>query len=1153
MNHFDLHLGKEVEDGIIEVDMASAYSDAKRTLLEKYLRGELRADPERSTIQRRKPGENTPLSHAQEQVWVHAQLAPHLPLYNEPVTIHYSGVLNPDALERSFNEILRCHEAWRTSFSVVDGHPVQKVHDDLSISLPVIDLTGVPRERREATALQIATVDAREPLDLGSAPLFRARLVRLNEREYRLYLTLCHIIFDGVALYRVFLPELAALYTAYSAGAVSPLPELAIQYPDYACWERRTHTNKSLSNNIPYWREKLCGPLPEAYLPSDHRPPRVRTFHGSMYPFRLRSPLMTSVRRFCREEGVSVFHVMFAAFSALLHRYSGEPRIPVGMVTAGRNRPETESLLGYFLNTVVVPADVAGNPSFRTLAHRARTWTIDAMDHDQIPFEHLVHELKIHRDPSRNPLFQALFSLEPPLPEIDSHWRLTQMDVDTGATKYDLYLELDDRGDEVLARFHYSTDLFERETMTRMAMHWKSLLRSGVASPDQRVSDLSLLTARERRNVLRNWQRSSANYPRACVHQLFEKQAKRTPDAIAVVSQACTITYRELNERANRLANFLLQRGLQPDSLVGLCLERGVEMVVALLGILKAGAAYVPFDPRLPDERLTYLIADSKPAAIITDERSRRSEFGADAIVLDALSDVADSYSRSNPETNVDASALAYVMYTSGSTGTPKGVAVEHRSVVNLLTSMQREPGLRPDDILLAVTTLSFDIAGLEIFLPLISGARLVLADSTDVIDGARLMQLLHDSGANVMQATPTTWRLLIEAGWQGSSKLRILSGGESLSPELARDLIGRGAALWNVYGPTETTIWSSIYRVTGREDDTIPIGRPIANTALYVLDQNGNPVPPNVSGEIYIAGDGLARGYLNRPQLTAERFVSNRLTPEQFPRLYRTGDLGRWRSDGEIECLGRADTQIKLRGMRIELGEVESVLACHPAVQHAVVIVKGEAEQKKLSAFVVAKDHNAVPDAPELRRHVRALLPEAMAPAEYWQIHHLPLLPSGKINRAALASAGATLLRDEQTWLGPRNEMEAQLAAIWTELLKVEKLGVDQNFFELGGHSLLVLQLTARIRRSWGVDLQARTVFESPTIAALAEKVAAAHVLGVTARIPALHGQSDQKTANQDAILSQLHRLPAEEAQSLLKAMLEEKQTESRRQSRPD
>lgn len=1126
--------------------------DAKRALLERYLRGELATRPGISAIPRRRPGEGIPLSHAQEQVWVHTQLAPDLPLYNEPVTIHYSGFLNAKALEQSFNEILRRHEAWRTSFEVVDGQPLQRVHDHLSIELPLIDLTDLPREQREPTALQIATADARQPLNLGKAPLFRARLMRLDTDQYRLYLTLCHIIFDGVALYRVFLPELTALYKAYAAGESSPLPELAIQYPDYACWERRTLTEESLSKDVEYWRQQLRGPLPEVYLPSDHRAPRLRTFRGAMFPFRLRAPLMKQAREFCRREGVSVYHLLFGAFAALLQRHSGEERIPIGMVTAGRNRPETESLLGYFLNTVVVPTDLSGNPSFRSLLRRARRWSIDAMDHEQMPFEHLVRALKVQREPSRNPLFQALFSLEPPLPSIDSSWRLTQMDVDTGTTKYDLYLEMDDRGDEVLARFHYSTDLFERQSMARMALHWKSLLRDGIANPDRPLSQFPLLTSRERRAVLKNWQGSKCNTPQVCIHRLFEEQSARTPDAIGVVSRGKSFSYRELNERANQLAHFLLRRGLPQDSLIGLCMDRGFAMVVALLGILKAGAAYVPLDSRLPDERLAYLLADSKPITVLTDERSCRPQFGADVVVLDR--DLAAHEGVTNPQTNISPSALAYVMYTSGSTGTPKGVAVEHRSVVNLLTSMQRDPGLCSEDVLLAVTTLSFDIAGLEIFLPLITGARLVLADATDVVDGFRLKQLLDDSHATVMQATPATWRLLIEAGWEGSPTLKILCGGEALSPELAKDLVARGASAWNVYGPTETTIWSSIHRLTGSEEDTIPIGRPIANTAIYVLDQHGNPVPPNVSGEIYIAGDGLARGYLHQPVLTAQRFLPNSLGPEWSSRLYRSGDVGRWRRSGEIECLGRMDTQIKLRGMRIELGEIESVLASHPAVQQAAVIVKGEAERQKLSAYVVSKGPNAVLAAPELRRYVRSKLPDAMVPVEYLRLNRLPLLPSGKVNRQALASADAILLVDGENRIAPRNEMEIRLAAIWSELLKMDDIGVEQNFFELGGHSLLVLQMTARIRRMLGVELPARTVFEFPTIAGLAQEVEKARVLAPEARGSILqHHPRSQSTADRDALLDQLHRLSEQDAQSLLKAMLEEKQADDHRFQRSE
>ena len=550
--------------------MGPEYSDAKRKLLEKYLRGEFGLRPEAQQIAHRQPGERIPLSHAQEQVWVHAQLAPELPLYNEPVTIHYSGRLDGSALERSFNEILRRHEAWRTGFVVVDGQPFQEVKDRLSISLPVIDLRGIPDEQREATATAIATADARIPIDLGQTPLFRAKLMRLRDEEHRLYLTLSHIIFDGVAIYRVFLPELVALYKAYSAGEPSPLPDLAIQYPDYACWERRTFTPQALAKDIEYWREKLSGNLPEIYLPTDRPHTQSQTFRGSMYPFRVNAALTTALRNFCRSEGVTVFHLLLAGFAALLYRYSGEEQIPIGSVTAGRNRPETLPLLGYFLNTVVIPADLSGNPSFRSLVQRARNWTIDALDHDRVPFEDLVRELKVQRDLSRSPLFQAMFSLEPPMPDVDPAWRLTQMDVDTGATKYDLYLELDERADEVLARFHYSTDLFDLDTLVRLAANWLRLLESAVADRTQCISEWSVLSSEERRRILVQWNETAAEYPRnLTIHRAFEEQVERTPQATALRCEGRSWTYREINEQANRLAHRLVNEGIGSSSLVG--------------------------------------------------------------------------------------------------------------------------------------------------------------------------------------------------------------------------------------------------------------------------------------------------------------------------------------------------------------------------------------------------------------------------------------------------------------------------------------------------------------------------------------------------------------------------------------------------------
>ncbi len=1080
--------------------MATGYSDTKRALLERYLRNEVGAYRAGSSIPRRNPNETIPLSYAQEQVWVHAQLAPHLPLYNEPVTIHYSGFLNAEALERSFNEILRRHETWRTSFGIVEGEPAQNVHDHLTVRLPLIDLTELPEKKREIRAIEIAKADACETFDLGRVPLFRAKLIRLQQQKYRLYLTLCHLIFDGVALDRVFLPELASLYKHFAVGDPNSLPELAVQYPDYACWERRTLTSEKQSKEIAYWSNHLSGHLPERYLPSDHRPPRVRSFRGSMYRFRLRPPLLKRTKEFCRREGVSLFHVMFATFAALLQRYSGEGRLPVGIVTARRKHPDAEPLLGYFLNTVVVPTDTSGDPSFRALVQRARDWSIEAMDHDQMPFEHLLRELKIRRESNRNPLFQALFSMEA-LSAIDSTWRLTQMDVDTGTTKYDLYLKLDDQGDEMLVRIHYSTDLFERHTIGRMALHWKSLLKDGLAYPDRRLSEAELLTTRERRSHLRSCQGPTYQHPKVGIHELFQQQVEHTPDAIAVTSRAGDLSYRDLNNRANQLAQLLLRHGVRQEDRVGVCVDRGLHMVVALLGILKAGAAYVPLDSRLPDERLKFLLGDSKPVLVITDNRSSRREFGLTAVVLDESFESVKKETSTNPQISIAPNNLAYLIYTSGSTGTPKGVAVEHGSVVNLLTSMQHELGISCSDVLLAVTTLSFDIAGLEIFLPLIAGARLVLADASDAMDGVRLKQLLKDSKPTLMQATPATWRLLLEAGWEGDPNTKILCGGEALSAALAKELLTRTRSVWNVYGPTETTIWSSAYRLNGQEEDSIPIGYPIANTGIYILDHAGNLVPDNVSGEIYIGGAGLAREYWNRPELTAERFVEKSLTPSHSERLYRTGDLGCRRSDGQINYFGRIDTQVKLRGMRIELGEIESVLGSHPDVQQAVVTLSGEHENGKIAAYLVLKSGIRSLNARELRRHARSRLPESMIPAQFSVIDTVPLLVSGKIDRAALANVEKMLLKEADSWVAPRNRVEARLATIWSELLKLEKIGVDQNFFELGGHSLLVLQMTARIRRCLNVEIPARLVFESPTIASLAEHVEKASDFSSTLR----------------------------------------------------
>ncbi len=1086
---------------------------------------------------------------------MHAQLAPELPLYNEPVTIHHSGPLDVTSLERSFNEILRRHEAWRTTFKVVEGQPFQEVHDKLSISFPVTDLRSLPPASRDTAAIAIATAEASVPLDLAELPLFRARLIRLDDEEYRLYLTLSHIIFDGVAIYGVFLPELIALYKNFSAGQPSSLPELAFQYPDYACWERRTFTSESLAKNVQYWREQLSGPLPEIYLPTGSPVSRQQTFRGSMLPFILDKSLTAGLRHYCRNHGVSLFHALLAGFAALLYRYSGEERIPIGGVTAGRNLPGTESLLGYFLNTVVFPADITGSPNFGILASRARDWTIDALDHDRVPFEHLVRELRVQRDPGRNPWFQALFSLEPPMPEIDPAWRLTQMDVDTGATKYDLYLELDERSDEVLARFHYSTDLFERATIATMARHFRQLMESAVASPDAPIAKLSLMSAEEERRVLGEWNRTAEDYPRdLTIQQVFEQQVERSPQATALRHAGRHWSYEQLNRDANRLGHWLAKQGIGPDSRVGICLERSADTVVALLAALKTGATYVPLDPAFPLERLQFMIEDAALACVIT-HASVRDKLPPDTRKL-LVMDVEGSWRREagdNLDVSTSSSEVAYVIYTSGSTGNPKGVQGTHRASLNRFAWMWKKYPFHRGEVCCQKTNLGFVDSIWEIFGPLLAGVPSVIVSEEAVRDPELLVEELAREHVSRLVLVPSLLRALLEHApnlQERLPELRLWScSGEILPVELAgkfREVFPQ-AKLLNIYGSSEVAADVTCHEVEERDlvASSVAIGRPISNTQIYLLDEHGQPVPAGVRGEIYVGGDGLARGYLNRPELTAERFVANEVAPEQSARLYRTGDVGRYRSNGDLEYVGRVDQQVKLRGQRIELGEIETVLARHGAIRQAVVAVRGTGEQQKLSAYLVMKEGVALPKAGELRQQLRAKLPEAMVPSSYWTIEQIPLLPSGKVNRAELGRAGGVQLGDEAEQVGPRNEVEAKLAEIWRELLKVEQVGIEQNFFELGGHSLLVLQLTARIRRALEVELPVRSVFEAPTIAGLAMEVDKARALGLKPRTPIAQLRPRLQAirhSTDDELVIQLEKLTPEEITRLFKAMLDEK-----------
>ena len=949
-----------------------------------------------------------------------------------------------------------------------------------------------------------------------------------------------HIIADGWSISRLF-RDVTKSYAAFLKNTEPELPELPIQYTEYAQWQRESMSGEALQKEIEHWRKTLAGAQTLLDLPTDHSRPAMQTWHGSRKEITFTAATLAKLKALAQKESATLFMVTMAAFQALLRRYTQQESILVGTPIAARNHVEIEELVGLFVNTLIFRTDFTSDLSFRELIRQVRAYSLEAYMHQDVPFEKLVEELVPQRALDRPPLFQVMFIFQNIPKQIFEISGLTieELNFETGIAKFDLTAEVwEDH--EFHCQFEYNTDVFERSTIERMLGHFERLVLGAVENPDLLCAELPMMRAEERSQILVDWNRTATEVARdqqPCIHELFEMQAERSPGAIAVVAGNREMTYRELDQRANQLARHLRKRGVGPKVLVGLSLDRGAEMVVALLGILKSGGAYVPLDPRVPDDRISFMMADAQPRVVVTEQNLQRAVFGTDQILLDSDWGVIAQESEERLENKSGPRTLAYVMYTSGSTGKPKGVPIEHGSVANLLRSMQREPGLTPDDVLLAVTTLSFDIAGLEMYLPLISGARLVIASSEDVVDGNRLGDLLSEKQINFMQATPATWRLLLGAGWQGTSNLKILCGGEALPPELAKELTTRAGSVWNVYGPTETTIWSTVYRVTGHEESIISIGRPIDNTSIYILDSKQNPVPVNITGEVYIGGDGLARGYWNRPELTAERFVAHPLLGDKNARLYRTGDLGRFRANGDIDYLGRVDNQVKLRGLRIELGEIESVLASHANIQEAVVIVAGEGEQQRLSAYVVVTDAKAAPSAGELRRYLRTKLPEHMVPAGYLRVDRLPLLPSGKVNRGALTSSLAIGLREEAELVEPRNETEAKLAEIWKELLQVEEVGIEQNFFELGGHSLLALQMTARIRRTFDVELPVKNVFEAPTIAALAVELEKARASGRKPRTRIMQQRQPARTteATREALLLELSKLSVEDARKFI------------------
>lgn len=1055
------------------------------------------AEPSLSQIERVSRNERLPLSFSQQRVWFLNQLEGENGSYNIPVAIGIDGPLDLEALEKAIGTIAERHDALRTIIRFIDGEAFQVVLPKIALRVKEIDVrhistTGQPRELQRLFA-----EEAQRPFDLQKAPLFRTTLFRTGPESHVFLLNFHHIIFDELSLER-FIAELSELYSAILEKRPSVLPELQIQYADFARWQRRRITESVTNESHDYWRRQLDGAPAHLELSTAGSRPAIQTFRGRTHFFELDAELTQTVRNLSQRSGATLFMTLLGAFAALLSRYSQMEDIVVGCPIANRNRKELESLIGFFVNTLPIRIDLQGGPSFLELLRRVRETALGAYAHQEFPFEKIVEDLNPERSLSYSPLFQVMFVLQnAPLRDLDLKGASVRpLRMERGVSMFDLTLWITETDTGLNGEFEYNTDIFDRATIEQMAGHFRTLLKGITTDPDQRVSHLPLLGDRERHKLLFDGNNMLFS-PRdgVLIHQLFETQADRTSDSVAVEMDREGLTYRELNERANRLAHHLRSMGAGPDVLVGICLDRSLEMLVALLGVLKAGGAYVALDPAYPTERIEYMLEDSNLGVIVT-KGSLRDKIPANAcsfVCLDTDSEAIGRHPMENLSNELQADDLAYVIYTSGSTGRPKGVQIPHKAVVNFLRSMSETPGMQSGDVLVAVTTISFDIAVLELFLPLTVGAKVVLTSKETASDANLLSRVLTESKATMMQATPVTWQLLLARGWQATPGFKILCGGEAMPRTLADKLLGLSDTVWNMYGPTETTIWSSIERVYAGARP-VPIGKPIANTQLYIADPDAlregtvDVLPIGVPGELLIGGAGLARGYLNRPELTQEKFIPDPFSDDLDARLYRTGDLARYGINGEVEFLGRIDNQIKIRGFRIEPAEIETAACQFPGVRECVVIAReDERGLAQLTAYLVI-DNASRFERDGLRGFLRSRLPDYMVPPVMVEIGEMPLTENGKVDRKALPAPDPAVRHSASEFLAPQTDTEASLAQIWAGILGVQKIGIRDNFFELGGHSLLAIRMFTEIEETFQKNIPLATLFEAGTIERLAE-----------------------------------------------------------------
>ncbi|MBI4664652.1 MAG: amino acid adenylation domain-containing protein [Verrucomicrobia bacterium] len=1072
-------------------------SAAKQALLERRLRGESRGVGKRPTISRCAPSTGAPLSFAQQRLWFFNQLDPASPLYNMPTILRLQGQFNFEAFEQALDRIVARHESLRTRFLSTDDGPIQVIDPPSPFRTGLAKLSDRGDAERNAELQSFLAQECRRPFDLTRDRLLRASIARLGELDHVLVLNMHHIVSDGWS-WGVFFRELTSLYEASANGCSADLPELPIQYADFAVWQRQWLQGDILQKQLGYWRKRLADAPDFLELPTDFPRSSSQTFRGQWQSLPLSGPLSEAVKVFSRREGVTVFMTLLAAFKTLLWRYTQQDDILVGCPIAGRNHVETEPLIGFFINTLVLRTSVSGNLTFRELLRQVREMTLEAYGNQDLPFEKLVEALRPDRNPAYSPLIQVMFALQSganfdlKLPGLS----ITRIEAATGTAKFDLTLSVDDLEAGLVASMEYNTDLFEEVTITRMLEHYRNLVEAVTANPALRLAELPLLSAAEERRIIVEWNDTKTPFPeRKCVHELFEEQAGRTPAATAVIGGELAWNYRQLNDRANQLAHYLRRMGVGPEVCVGILLPRSLEMIAAWLAVVKAGGVYVPLDPAYPQARLKFMIRDTRAPVLLT-QSSLTGQWQGESLKVLCLDEPAtmsqlSELSTENPANQTTSGSSIYVIYTSGSTGEPKGARIPHRAV-NRLFMETNYVRLTESDVMAQISNSSFDAATFEVWGSLLHGAQLVIVPQNTLLSPRDFAEEIQRRGITAMFVTAALFNQMSrEAPGLFRNVKHVLAGGEALTPRCVADVLRNGPPerLLNGYGPTETTTFAVCQEIKEVADTatSVPIGRPIANTQAYILDPNLKPVPVGVYGELFIGGPGLALGYLNQPEFTAWKFIPNPFSIEPGARLYRTGDQVRYRSNGEIEFLGRLDNQVKIRGFRVELGEVEAVLRQHPSVKDCVVVISpDETGEKRLLAYVIPNP-GATPSVNELRRCLQTKLPDYMIPSAIGFLGALPLTPNGKVNRRALPALETRRAETEKAYVAPRDEVEREVVRIWETVLGVRPIGATDKFFELGGHSLLAVRMIGLIERTFGRKLRLAAVFECPTVERLA------------------------------------------------------------------